>query len=42
MRAFLALNIDENIKNKYHNLLLKKIDDNIAEVKFVNKIYRIT
>ncbi|WP_286032746.1 RNA 2',3'-cyclic phosphodiesterase [Brachyspira pilosicoli] len=37
MRAFLALNIDENIKNKYHNLLLKKIDDNIAEVKFVNK-----
>ena len=37
MRAFLALNIDENIKNKYHNLLLKKIDDSIAEVKFVNK-----
>ena len=37
MRAFLALNIDENIKNKYHNILLKKIDDNIAEVKFVNK-----
>ena len=37
MRAFLALNIDENIKNKYHNLLLKKIDDNIVEVKFVNK-----
>ena len=37
MIAFLALNIDENIKNKYHNLLLKKIDDNIAEVKFVNK-----
>lgn len=37
MRAFLALNIDENIKSKYHNLLLKKIDDNIAEVKFVNK-----
>ena len=37
MKAFLALNIDENIKNKYHNLLLKKIDDNIAEVKFVNK-----
>nr|WP_242004886.1 hypothetical protein [Brachyspira pilosicoli] len=37
MRAFLALNIDENIKSKYHNLLLKKIDNNIAEVKFVNK-----
>ena len=37
MRAFLALNIDENIKSKYHNLLLKKINDNIAEVKFVNK-----
>ena len=37
MRAFLALNIDENIKSKYHKLLLKKIDDNIAEVKFVNK-----
>ena len=37
MRAFLALNIDENIKSKYHSLLIKKIDDNIAEVKFVNK-----
>lgn len=37
MRAFLALNIDENIKSKYHNLLLKKINDNITEVKFVNK-----
>lgn len=35
MRAFLALNLNEEIKNKYFNIL--KIDEKIAELKKVSK-----
>ena len=35
MRAFLALNLNEEIKNKYSNIL--RIDEKIAELKKVSK-----
>ena len=35
MRAFLALNLNQEIKNKYSNIL--RINENIAELKKVSK-----
>ncbi|ELV06452.1 2'-5' RNA ligase [Brachyspira hampsonii 30599] len=36
MRAFLALNLNEEIKNQYYSIL--KIDEKIAELKKCQKI----
>ena len=35
MRAFLALNLNQEIKNKYSNIL--RINENIAQLKKVSK-----